>query len=280
MKIIKVINNNTVCVKDDRGKELIVAGKGIGYAKKYGDEVEPSQIQKTYLIADSHLQKKMIDLLSNIPDEYIMVTNDMVSYIKESLKCTLNEALLVTLSDHIYFAIERKKQGIELTNPLIQSIEMCYPQELELGKYCVEQIAQRLDTVLHPDEAGFIAMHIINARLDTHMSQVYGIAKMINGCSEIVEHYYSGRINHTSRAYENFMRHLKELVQRIHKDEVLPDVLSKDEEFTESIKRSFKKHYKCAKCIQEYILKTYAKSISDDELLTLTLHLKRISTIN
>ena len=280
MKIIKVINNNTVCVKDHKGKELIVAGKGIGYAKKYGDEVDRSQIQKTYFITDSKLQKKMIDLLSEIPDEYIVVTNDMVSYIKENLKCILNESLLVTLSDHIYFAIERKKQGIEFTNPLMQSIQTCYPNELELGRYCVEQINQRLNIRLHPDEAGFIAMHIINARLDTNMSQVYDIAKMINSCAEIVDHYYGGRVDHTSHVYENFMNHLKYLAQRLHKNETLPQTLSGDDDFSEAIKRSCKKHYKCARCIQEYILKTYAKSINDDELLTLTIHLKRISTIS
>ena len=29
MRIMKVINNNTVCVEDEKGKDLIVSGKGI-----------------------------------------------------------------------------------------------------------------------------------------------------------------------------------------------------------------------------------------------------------
>ena len=45
MKIIKVINNNNVCILDEKGREQIVSGKGIGFGKKYGDNVEPSQIQ-------------------------------------------------------------------------------------------------------------------------------------------------------------------------------------------------------------------------------------------
>lgn len=280
MKIIKVINNNTVCVKDEKGKELIVAGKGIGYAKKYGDEVDPKQVQKTYLITDSKLQKKMIDLLAEIPEEYIKLTNELVTYIKENLKCTLNESLLVTLSDHIYFAIERKKQGITFTNPLMQSLQTCYPQELELGGYCVRQITEQLHITLHPDEAGFIAMHIINARLNTNMSQVYDIAKMINSCGEIVDHYYGGKIDHTSHAYENFMYHLKYLAQRLHSDETLPELLSQDEAFVQAIQTTCKKHYKCAKALQEYILKSYTKSINEDELLTLTFHLKKISSMS
>ena len=44
MKIIKVINNNTVSVIDDKGKEQIISGKGIGFGKKYGDEPDKDKI--------------------------------------------------------------------------------------------------------------------------------------------------------------------------------------------------------------------------------------------
>ena len=42
MKIIKVINNNTVCTLDKKGREQIVSGKGIGFGKKRGDEIDPA----------------------------------------------------------------------------------------------------------------------------------------------------------------------------------------------------------------------------------------------
>ena len=84
MKIIKVINNNTVCVLDGNGKEQIVSGKGIGFGKKYGDEVDSAQIQKVYTITDSALRKKMIDLLGEIPYEYIKFTDNPMP--KTSLK--------------------------------------------------------------------------------------------------------------------------------------------------------------------------------------------------
>ena len=54
MKIIKVINNNTVCILDKKGREQIVSGKGIGFGKKRGDEIDPAQVQKIYLITDRH----------------------------------------------------------------------------------------------------------------------------------------------------------------------------------------------------------------------------------
>lgn len=48
MRIKKVINNNILCVVDDNGNELIVTGKGIGYKRLAGEEVDPDQIEKIY----------------------------------------------------------------------------------------------------------------------------------------------------------------------------------------------------------------------------------------
>lgn len=277
MKVVKVINNNNLCVLDDNGREQIVSGKGIGFGKKYGDMVEVSQIQKTYLITDSELQKKMISMLKEIPSEYMFFTNDMVEHIKKVYPSKLNKSLLVTLSDHIAFAIERKKSGIEFTNPLIDSIREAYPEELSLGEYCVEQIRERLDIAMSKDEAGFIAMHIINARLDIKMSDVYEITKMINGCIEIAEYYYQEKFQKDSVSYERFLTHLKYLAQRLFQNKPLPQNLSDDVTFVAMIKKTCNKHYKCAMCIQEYILKTYKKDINDDELITLAIHLKKVS---
>lgn len=278
MKVIKAINNNNLCVLDENGREQIVSGKGIGFGKKYGDEVDPTQIQKTYLITDSDIQKKMISMLKEIPYEYMVFTNDMVEHIKKALPGKLNESLLVTLSDHIAFAIERKNSGMEFTNPLIQSIREAYPQELSLGEYCVEQMDRQLGIKMTIDEAGFIAMHIINARLDTKISDIYDITKMINGCVEISEYYYGGKFNKESVSYQRFLTHLKYLAQRLFQNKPLPQALSDDTVFVSMIKKICNIHYKCALNIQEYILKTYKKTINDDELITLTIHLKKVST--
>ena len=74
MKIIKVINNNTVSVIDDKGKEQIISGKGIGFGKKYGDEPDKDKIQKMYFVTDSELRKRLIECLTEIPYEHIKLT--------------------------------------------------------------------------------------------------------------------------------------------------------------------------------------------------------------
>lgn len=277
MKIIKVINNNNVCVFDNNGKEQIISAKGIGFGKKYGDEIELNGDFKIYMITDSSFRKKLIESLSEIPYEIIAITDDLVKYISEHTDGKLNDSLLITLSDHISFAIERKKNGMEFSNPLMDSISEYFPDEFAIGKYCLEKINNTLNIHLSNDEAGFIAMHIINARLGTKMSQVSDITKLVNDCADIADKCFSGKIDKTSVFYERFIIHLKFLAKRLFKAEELPNVLSRDDDILSLIKLKFKKHYKCAKCMQDHILKNYAKTISEDEMLTLAIHLKRIT---
>jgi len=277
VKVIKAINNNTVCVLDEKGREQIISGKGIGFGKKYGDKITPNDECKTYMITDSALRKRMIECLSEIPYEHIKLTDELVSYIRENYDTPLNESLIISLADHISFAIERKKQGIEFENPLMDSIEDFFPKELKLGRYCVSEIEKKLSVTLHPDEAGFIAMHIINAGMGTGMSQVTNVTKMIDDCADIADKFYAGRIDKQSIAYERFLVHLKYLAKRLFGSRELPNVLSRDDEIVSFIKTKLKKHYKCAKCIQDYILKNFAKTISEDELITLALHLHKIT---
>ncbi len=277
MKIVKIINNNTVCAVDKKGKEQIVSGKGIGFGKKRGETVDQAQIQKIYMITDSALRKRLVECLTEIPYEHIQLTSDLVDYISAHIHDTLNESLIISLSDHISFAIERQKQGLAFANPLMESIREYFPEELALGQYCLSEIQQRMQITLPDDEAGFIAMHIINARLHTDMGQVPDITKLVNACAEIADTFYRGKLDKTTIAYERFLVHLKYLAKRLFQSQELPNVLSRDEETLDFFQKKFQKHYRCAKCMQDYILKKFSKMISEDEMLTLTIHLKKIS---
>ena len=43
---------------------------------------------------------------------------ELLARIQAAVRQPLNESLLITLADHISFAIRRKEQGIEFKNPL------------------------------------------------------------------------------------------------------------------------------------------------------------------
>ena len=175
MKIKKVINNNILCVVDSHGCEWIVTGRGIGFGHHRGESIDESRIERRYRMEDKGAQKSLRELVEKIPAEHLALTQELIAQIKEQLPQKLNESLLITLADHISFAIERKNAGVEFSNPLKDSIMAYYPTEFRLGQQCLRAVRERLGIDLHADEAAFIALHIVNAELNTSMTEMYDI---------------------------------------------------------------------------------------------------------
>lgn len=193
MRIKKVINNNILCVVDDKGSELIVTGRGLGFGRKVGQRVDPSSVEKVYRMEDKAEQRRLRELVEQIPLEHLDLTEAMIAEIKSVIHQPLNESLLITLADHISFAIQRKSQGVEFKNPLSGSILCYYPTEYQLGQRCLALVRERCGVELNPDEAAFIALHIVNAELNTSMSEMYDITRLIEGVIEVVEYFYRYR---------------------------------------------------------------------------------------
>ena len=273
MRIKKVINNNILCVVDDKGSEMIVTGKGLGFQRKTGERVDPALFEKTYHMEEKAGQRKLRELCEQIPVEHLKLTQDLIEYIKSQISAPLNESLLITLADHISFAIRRKEEGIEFTNPLQTAIMSYYPAEYHLGQHCLRVIQEETRVDLNPGEAAFIALHIVNSELNTSMSVMYDITKLIEGTLEVVEYFYQKTFDRESLDFNRFIVHLRCFAQRLF--QAAPQQADEyDADFQEMIIRSCKQHYKCARHIGEYIRNAYQKEISDAELIYLTIHLE------
>lgn len=276
MRIKKVINNNILCVVDNKGSEMIVTGRGLGFQKKIGERVDPALFEKTYHMEGKTEQRKLRELCEQIPIEHLKLTQDLIEYIKGQISAPLNESLLITLADHISFAIKRKEEGVEFTNPLEGDIMSYYPTEYHLGQHCLRVIQEETQVDLNPSEAAFIALHIVNSELNTSMSVMYDITKLIEGTLEVVEYFYQKTFDRESLDFNRFVVHLRYFAQRLF--QAAPQQADEyDSDFQEMIIRSCKQHYKCARHIGEYIRNAYQKEISDAELIYLTIHLKRIN---
>lgn len=280
MRIKKVINNNILCVVDDKGSELIVTGRGLGFGRKIGQRVEPSDVEKVYRMEGKTEQRRLRELVEQIPLEHLDLTEELIAEVKAAIHQPLNESLLITLADHISFAIQRKAQGIEFKNPLAGSILCYYPTEYQLGQRCLAMIRKRCGVDLNPDEAAFIALHIVNAELNTSMSEMYDITRLIEGVIEVVEYFYRdlGSFDRESLAFNRFVVHLRYFAQRLFQGKLMSDSPEEsDAAFRALIARNCKQHYKCAQCVAEYIKNTWHQTLSQEELIYLTIHLKRVS---
>ena len=278
MRIKKIINNNILCAVDETGNELIVTGRGIGFQRHRGEIIDTSLVERTYRMEEKTGQRKLRELVEKIPVEHLNLTEDLIAHIKSQIPQKLNESLLITLADHISFAIARKTQGVEFSNPLKGAIMCYYPTEYHLGQYCLRMIHEQLGVALHEDEAAFIALHIVNAELNTNMSEMYEITKLIEGTICVVEYFYQKQFDRESLDFSRFVVHLRYFAQRLFQGKIMEDEhTDQDEMFRQMIMKNCKEHYRCAQCIADYIRNTYQKELSGEELTYLTIHLKRIN---
>ncbi len=216
MFIKKIINNNIVISSDASNNEMIIMGKGIGFKKKIGDSIPSANIEKKYVVTKEWNENKLIRLLEDIPLEHIQVANEIISFAKVSLGKKLSENLFLTLTDHIHYAIQRKSEGMEIKNALLWEIKRFYNHEFLIGKEALSIIQNRLGVTLPEDEAGFIALHIVNANLDMdEIGQVSEMAEIIQNILNIVKYHFNVEIDEYSLNYERFVTHLKFFIQRL-----------------------------------------------------------------
>ena len=274
MKIESVINNNVVCSRDENGIETVIMGKGIGFQAKAGTVIDEGKIEKVFRIKNPTTVNQFTELLSNIPFQHFKLSNDIITYAKKNLNTKLNQSIYVTLTDHINFAIERYRQGIRLQNALLWEIKSFYHEEFLIGKYAVSLINDSLDIALSEDEAGFIALHIVNAEYDTSMTGAANIAKLIQDALAIVKKDFQMEFDEHSLHYERFVTHMKFLAQRVFRKELLED---DDEEMHQMMANKYPQEYQCGQKIADYISSTYHTPISQEEILYLAVHIRRVT---
>ncbi len=118
MKIIKVINNNVVSALDKDAEEVVIMGKGIGFHAKPGQIVNEEQIEKTFRLEDKKSAGQFARLVERLPVEYLKLSDQIITYAKNNIGLKLHQSIYLTLTDHISFAIERYKKGMQFDNPL------------------------------------------------------------------------------------------------------------------------------------------------------------------
>lgn len=275
--IEKVINNNIISAYEKSGAEVIVMGRGIGFKKKQGEVVPADQISKIFRIKSRTLTEQFKELLVNMPLERVRISDEIISHAKDHLKLKLNQSIYVTLTDHINFAIERVSQGIEPQNALLWEIKRFYPQEFQLGIYALELIHDRLGILLPEGEAGFIALHFVNAEYGTDIRDAVKFPDQMQAIVDIVERDLGILLDESSLHYERFMTHIKFLIQRIYRKELLS---SEDRELSLLMQRKYPREYQCSVKVAEYIMQATGSRLSEEEIMYLSVHIRRVSTID
>lgn len=272
MKIAKVINNNVVSVIEN-GRELVIMGRGIAFQKRSGDDVDEERIEKVFKLESKDMISKFKELLYEVPPEYVHVTEEIIQSAKEQLGKKLNDVIYISLTDHIHFAIERHRQGIQIVNPLLWEIKRIYKPEFQIGQQALRMIRERLGVELPEDEAGFITMHIVNAELNEEMGDIITMTKIIQDILTIVKYHFKIELDEESLNYFRFLTHLKFFAQRLMNKALLNH---EEHDLYELVKQKYREAYACTRKIKEYIQNTHHYTLTAEEELYLTIHIDRV----
>ena len=80
MYIEKVLNNNAFISLDENGDEIIVMGKGIAFGKKGNQKVDLTNLNyKIFSCKNKNINNKLISIVSDLSQEYILLTRKIIS---------------------------------------------------------------------------------------------------------------------------------------------------------------------------------------------------------
>ena len=273
MRVNKILNNNLVISKNEDNEEIIVKGLGIGYHAKRGDKIDESLIEKIFYPKNHQNSIQMQQYLLSIPEEYFDFVQKFVDHVKEEApNLRLNNSIYLSLSDHILGTVERFRNGISLKNVLLLDIQQLYKKEYEYGMKMVDEINRTFQTKLPVDEAGFIALHFVNAEEGQHNTDNYKIAMIVNQVQEIVKNYFSDiTFNESSLYYQRFLTHLKYFAQRYLHKELQYD---EDENLFQLIQEQCREAYGCVKLIYLMMEEKYQYALSKEEMMYLSIHIQ------
>src|SRR5699024_3709116 len=215
MIINRVINNNVISILDQNSREQVIMGSGVGFQKKDGDPVDESKIEKIFSLDNKEISDQFQTLLREVPIDTMNVVEDIIQSAKKRYGKKRNDIIYVALTDHVNFAIERQRNSHTIKNGLLWETKKLYKDDYAIGLEAIRMIDDRLGVRLSEDEAGFIAMHIVNAELNEGLSDINQITEIIQNVLNIVRYHFSIDFDEDSLNYFRFLTHLKFFAHRL-----------------------------------------------------------------
>lgn len=276
MRIDKVYNNNVVQVLDDKGQEVIVMGRGLGFQKKVGDVINPDLVERTFVPQETSLGQEWHQIYGKLSDQELSVVMALINRAEEALGQTFELSFYIALADHLHYAIERTQQGLSLKNPLAWEVRKFYPKEYQLGLEALEVVATGLGVVLDQDEATSLALHFVNAQKDSGLvTKNVQMSQLVTGILDIVRlHFGLDKLGEdSSLTYSRFVTHVQYFAQRV----VNGLVQGVNDAFLyQQVKENYPDAYACTQKVKVYVEKHYDFDMSQDEVVYLTIHIQRL----
>lgn len=270
MNAVKIYNNNAVSTVWSDGREAVLIGTGIGFNKRPGDTIDEKKIEKVYYIQD-HLQTRFLQLLKDAKPEALEISEQILEHAREC-GLELKNQLILSLTDHISFAMERYEQNIELPYLMLSETKMLYTKEFEIGRWALEQIDKQYGVKLPEYEAGYIALQLASSSMNRETT--VNTLVMVKGALDIIKDTYGIELDPEHIDTMRLTTHLKFLAQRIfcrtqwHDDNM--------EGILQMLVLHHQKNAECIQRLREYIQKEFSYSLNSQEEVYLLIHINKV----
>ncbi len=274
MRIKRIFNNNALLAEDEKQNEIILMGKGLAFQCRNGDQVDESKVQKRFVFDTSELNRKFAQLFDEMPVSYLELSAAIVEMAVKELG-ELDSNIYIALSDHIAYAINRYKEGQKLKNVLLWEIKKFYPKEFAVAMKALTMIEYETEIAMEEDEAGYIAMHFVNAQHEgEQMAQTIAVTKMVEDILHIEEYHFHLKLDVALINYMRFVTHIRYFARRLFSNEIITG--DSDDELFEQIRKRYPEAFKCSCKVKRYIEEFYTISITRDEMVYFMLHIHRV----
>lgn len=272
MRIIKIFNNNIVATRSENGEEMILTGAGIGFQKKLGDLVSKDRIEKVYEVREDG-KDRLYRLFGDTPMELIDVAQKIRDRAKDVLGIQMTMQALVGMIDHITYAVERKKSGLEIPNLMLHEIKSLYPEEFQVGLEGLQFIKDATGVLLSEHEAGYVTMHMVNASLGENKESISKIFLFTSGVVDIIEDIFDIDFDEDEISLARLNSHLKFLAKRILLKQ--PSTEDQVEEFYEMFMKKDKRYKAVEKKIKTFVYKNFHHEVTLQEMVYLMVHINK-----
>ncbi|MBM7661991.1 transcriptional antiterminator/beta-glucoside operon transcriptional antiterminator [Bacillus mesophilus] len=273
----KVLNNNVIIANSLPGKdEVVLIGKGIGFNKSKGNSIDVSPIEKLFVLTSEKEQDQYKKLLPYVSEEIIECMNDVIHFITVSIRKKLNQQLLISLTDHISFAIKRLQEGLEIKNPFSLETKTLYPEEYSVATEVVQMINEKLEVSFPEGEIGFIALHIHSAVSDRRLSEVNQHSQLIHKLVEVIEDSLKTNLDREGVQYVRLVSHIRFMLDRVRSEENVGISTNLSNILQAEYPVCYNLAWKLIKIVQQQL----KVKVFEAEAVYLTLHLQRLSAKN
>ena len=270
-----MLNNNVVLARDEIGREAILTGRGLGFQRKRGQDVDASLISRRYIPADN--AQSVAEVIAGIPLERLALIERVFRKAARGLNTDVPSSTLIAVVDHINQAMERVCQGLTMVYPLRVEVAHLHPEELRLAEAMVEEINATQEVQLPGGEAVALALHLFTAAIGAPSAQAASEqSRLIGQVMGLLEKSFGEAFDADSVNAARFAVHLRYFLVRARTAVQIEDGTSSL--VAEALRVSDPDAYRVARRIRDLLEIRLNTTVSDDETAYLALHVARLTS--